>query len=78
MTDGSQTDIEGLTPAAVRMRRYRDRRTKGLRCLTIELRETEIDELMRKGLLKPETRNNTNAILKALYAYFDHTLGGVR
>jgi hypothetical protein len=39
------------------MRLYRDRRRKKLRCLTIELRETEIDTLVRKGLLRPDTRN---------------------
>ena len=32
--------------AAARMRRHRDRRRDGLRCLTIELRETEIAELI--------------------------------
>jgi len=41
------------------MRRHRQRRRDGLRCLVIELRETEIDVLIRKGLLKPETRNHT-------------------
>jgi hypothetical protein len=39
------------------------------------LRETEIDELICKGLLKPETRNDTSAIIDALYAHLDHTLG---
>jgi hypothetical protein len=39
-------------PAAERMRRHRDRRRDGLRCLTIELRETERDALIRNGLLK--------------------------
>ena len=63
------------SPAAERMRRHRQRRRDGLRCLIIELRETEIDVLIRKGLLKPETRNDTSAIIDALYAYLDHTLG---
>jgi hypothetical protein len=31
--------------AAKRMRRYRQRRRDGLRCLTVQLRETEIDML---------------------------------
>ena len=62
------------TAAAERMRRYRQRRRDGLRCLVVELRETEIDELMRKGLLKPETRNNTSAIIDALYAHLESTL----
>jgi hypothetical protein len=63
------------SPAAERMRRYRDRRNKKLRCLTIELRETEIDELIRKELLKAETRNEPSAIIRALYAHLDLTLG---
>ena len=63
------------TAAAERMRRHRQRRRDGLRCLGIELRETEIDVLIRKGLLKPETRNDTSAIIDALYAHLDHTLG---
>jgi hypothetical protein len=63
------------SPAAERMRRHRERRNKKLRCLMIELRETEIDELIRKGLLKLETRNDRSAIRKALYAHFDRTLG---
>jgi hypothetical protein len=60
--------------AAERMRRYRQRRRDGLRCLTIQLRETEIDVLIYKGLLKPETRHSKNAIINALHAYFDLTL----
>jgi hypothetical protein len=65
---------DSRSPAAERMRRHRQRRRDGLRCLVIELRETEIDELMRKGLLKPETRNNTSAIIDALYAHLESTL----
>lgn len=63
------------SPPAERMRRHRQRRRDGLRCLRIELRETEIDALIHKGLLKPETRNDRNAIIEALYRYFDRTLG---
>src|SRR5689334_8978504 len=36
---------ERHSAAAERMRRHRDRRRQGLRCLTIELRETEIEAL---------------------------------
>jgi hypothetical protein len=60
--------------AAERMRAHRQRRRDGLRCLMIELRETEIDALIRKGLLKPETRNNSTALREALYAVLDGTL----
>jgi hypothetical protein len=62
------------SPAAERMRRHRERRRDGLRCLTIELRETEIDALIRNELLKPETRNDPSAIIDALYVFLDRTL----
>jgi hypothetical protein len=72
MTDSSpRTSL-----AAERMRRHRQRRRDGLRCLVIELRETEIDALISKGLLKAETRNDTNAIIEALYAFLDRALSG--
>jgi len=46
-----------ISPAAVRMRRHRKLRREGLRCLMIQLRETEIEALIYRGLLKPEMRN---------------------
>jgi hypothetical protein len=33
----------------------------------IELRETDVDALVCGGLLEHETRNDRNAVLKALY-----------
>ena len=60
--------------AAERMRRHRERRRDGLRCLTIELRETEIDALIHKGMLNADTRNDLGAILNALYTHLDRTL----
>jgi hypothetical protein len=69
------TDVR-RSPTAERMRRHRERRRKGLRCFRIELRETEIDALIQKGFLKPETRNDQYAILTALYAFLDRKLDG--
>jgi hypothetical protein len=43
--------------AAERMRAHRKRRRASLRCLTIQLRETEIDVLIRRDLLKADARN---------------------
>lgn len=63
------------SPAAQRMRRHRERRRDGLRCVMIELRETEIDAFVRRGLLSHETRNVPSAIINALYAFLDNTLG---
>ena len=62
------------TPAAERMRRHRERRHDGMRCLWIELRDTEIDALVQSGLLKAETRNDQNAIADALYEHLERTL----
>ena len=57
------------------MRLHRERRRLGLRCLMIELCEAEIDALVRRGLLKPETRNEPTAVSGALYDFLDLTLG---
>ena len=65
------------TPAAERMRRHRERRRDGMRCLWIELRDTEIDALVQSGLLKAETRNDQNAIADALYEHLERTLDPV-
>lgn len=61
--------------AAERMRLHRERRRLGLRCLMIQLRETEIDALIRIGLLKPDMRHDPGAINEALYLFLDSTLG---
>ena len=61
--------------AAERMRRHRERRRDGLRCLTIELRETEIDTLARNGFLEADARNDLRAIEMALYEFLERTLG---
>ena len=57
--------------AAERMRAHRQRRREGLRCLTIELRETEINALIGK---KAVARNDQDAIRDALYAHLERTL----
>jgi hypothetical protein len=62
------------SPAAERMRRHRERRRDGLRCLTIELRETEIDALIRKGMLRADARNDPYAIEMALYEFLERAL----
>jgi hypothetical protein len=74
LTPPSSVEPPTRTAAAERMRRHRQRRRDGLRCLVIELRETEIDDLIRKGLLKSETRNDPSAVIDALYAHLDNTL----
>jgi len=57
------------------MRRHRERRRDGLRCLIVELRETEIDALTRRGFLKADARNDLRSIEMALYEFLEHALG---
>jgi hypothetical protein len=60
--------------AADRMRAHRERRREGLRCVMAQIRETEIEVLVSKGLLAPATRNDVGAITRALHHHFDITL----
>ena len=66
------------TAAAERMRRHRQRRRDGLRCLIIELRETEIDALIRNGLLQPENRQDYDSLQSAFYAFLDDAFAELR
>jgi hypothetical protein len=62
------------SPGAERMARCRQRRQKGMRCLMIELRETEVDVLVRCRLLAAESRHNKGAVRRALYQFLDGAL----
>ena len=54
------------SPAAVRMRRYRKQRRRGLRSVRILLDETDIDALIRMRLLKEDQRQNVEALQAAV------------
>jgi hypothetical protein len=66
--------LRSQSKAPLRMRRHRERRRDGLRCLTIELRETEVTALIRNGLLKQDARNDVRAVKSAFYGFLDRTL----
>ena len=72
------TNLAPRSLAAERMRRHRQRKRNSMRCLTIELRETEIETLVRQGLLPTEMRNDPQAVSRALYRFLDCTLGTMR
>jgi len=74
MSSGPASPPIACSAAAQRMRAHRKRRRAGLRCVVVQLRETEIDVLIRKGLLKADARNNVRAIGEAIHAHFDKTL----
>jgi hypothetical protein len=57
------------------MRLHRERRRQGLRRLTIQLRETEVDVLIGRGLLQSEMRHDPRAVCAAIYTHLDQTLG---
>ena len=81
--DAEMTPIEpNATPvtrsaAAERMARHRRRRRDGLQCMIVEIRASEVDELVRRRLLKEETRNDLRAVRAALYGFLDSTLGAM-
>ena len=58
------------------MRLHRARKSAGLRCLTLEVREAEIAALIRKGLLSPSSPQDNTAVRNALYSLLDRQLGG--
>ena len=68
------TEHATRTAAAERMRCHRQRRRDGLRCFMIELRETEIDALIRDGLLALENRHDYDSVQSALYAFLERAL----
>ena len=77
MTDQSHIPSDnGVTQSAAarRMARHRERRRRGLRCLTILLRETEVDVLVRRGRLSRQDRADPAAIRKAIHGFLDDHL----
>jgi len=55
-----------ITAGALRMRAHRQRRREGLRCVTLDLRDVEIDRLIELGHLRQADREDKNAVLLAL------------
>jgi hypothetical protein len=60
------------------MRRHRQRRRKGLRCLTIQLRETEVLALIRTGFLKAEARHDKVGVTNAFHKFLDQIFDKIR
>jgi hypothetical protein len=63
-----------ISAAAQRMRRHRQRKREGMRSLQIELRETDVDALIESGFLDERSRDDANAVIRALYKFFDDIL----
>ena len=68
------TPYISLTSSGRRMRLHRERRRDGMRCLTVEIHVSEVEALVRHGLLAGEARHDANAIADAFYAHLERTL----
>src|SRR5262249_41610053 len=64
-----------VSAGARRMRWYRERRRRGLRCVTIQIRHSEVDALVTRRLLAPEERADRGALRQAIHRFLDMTLG---
>jgi hypothetical protein len=53
------------------MCRYRERRRRGLSCIKVQLRRSEVDALIARGLLEPAERQDRRALAAALHRYLD-------
>ena len=53
-------------PVAERMRLYRKRRRRGIRCVRVQIHVTEIDALIRKKYLDQQSRDDLKAVEYAI------------
>lgn len=60
--------------SAERMRALRERRAKALRVIPFEIRDAEVDALIRHGLLAQAGRDDRDAIAAALGRLLDRAL----
>jgi hypothetical protein len=59
--------MTAVTPATLRVRRYRERRREGLGLLTLEMPETAIEAAIIRGLLKPEESTQAWSVIDGVY-----------
>jgi hypothetical protein len=71
----TETAAVARTSSAERMRRCRARRRAGYRCFTVELHRTEVDTLVRRGLLQADERDDEGAVVDAISQHIEQTLG---
>jgi len=67
----NEFDLASRSAGAARMARYRDRRRRGLRCVTVDVREVEIEYLIRSHYLDPKERFDPIAIRDAMHRWLD-------
>jgi hypothetical protein len=62
------------SPAAERMRRYRQRREAGQQYITLTLQDYQVWGLVAFGFLDKDHRQNPNAVADALRAYLSDAM----
>ena len=65
-TEAEIMPARSQTSVAERMRRYRKRRRRGIRCVRVQIHVTEIDALIRKKYLDQQSRDDLKAVEYAI------------
>jgi hypothetical protein len=60
---------------AARMRRYRERRRRGLTCVTVRLNKAEIDRLVKAKYLDEDQTGDQMALQEAAEAFMSDAFG---
>jgi hypothetical protein len=68
------TEAVTPSPAAVRARKHRERRRSGARCVTVQLWQWGVDQLVALGYLRSTERNDLEAIKVAASEFFSAAL----
>ena len=76
-TDPAQMRALSSTPAAQRMRAHRKRRREGSFIVPVQLDQPDIDGLVRRKLLRPAQRQDTEALQVAVQGLIYQVLDGV-
>ena len=76
-TDPAQMRAHSLTPAAQRMRAHRKRRREGSFIVPVQLDQPDIDGLVRRKLLRPAQRQDTEALQVAVQGLIYQVLEGM-
>ena len=76
-TDPAQMRALSSTPAAQRMRAHRKRRREGSFIVPVQLDQPDIDGLVRRKLVRPGQRQDTEALQVAVQGLIYQVLDGV-
>jgi hypothetical protein len=77
ITDPAQMRAHSSTPAAQRMRAHRKRRREGSFIVPVQLDRPDIDGLVRRKLLRPGQRRDTEALQVAVQGLIYQVLEGM-